>query len=730
MSLCGNNNPCPDLITGQKCGITYTGARYVPLFADPAQWDNTRAYEPLTIVLNQGNSYTSKTFVPVGVDIGNEDYWALTGNYNAQVEAYRQEVEKLKKYSIAQVDVLDDAKTMDLTNVNYLKTLGYYSINDGGEGLYKISLLNGETDNGGSIIICGNYVLKLIAPYYKLKQFGAVGDGVTNDTEKLTNAINASDKLLVLNNGVFKIDNITVNKKISLYGENATLQGNSTLNYALASNSISGSLSGSTITSTSTTGFEIDETICVSDGELSYYTQITGITPTTITLSFTPPFVLKTSVSIYKVDSEVFYVDSLVFNGVNLTLPQVVANTNVVNCQFYNANLTGRNTYKATIKNNNFKSSVQGIFLINPNECIIESNAFISNNRAIRLLYPYMNEIKNNNISNGNLMSYGIGIEITSNDDMFGLKDKGSYNLIEGNRVLNSTKGRPGSAIGGIHLNYNCNHNKIINNISMYNSIGIYLENSSSYNLISDNICNYNSGYYGVGIELDWNCHSNVISNNDCSYNNGETQANEGSGIIIRNNSENPDYFNLIKNNTLRNNGNSGVFIRASYTTLEGNTFANNGTNSSYSQPCDLNLSYSSNCVVVSNIFNSYNNYCIVSDLTTPCDYISIISNIFKTANAQNSIVINGKSNIVMRNNNVTHTGNMRFASIYGVQGAPLKVCIVTDNIINNSNSTFKTFTLTYCDLYYGGNNFVNNAVFYAELGNCTNPISMYAPQA
>lgn len=95
MSLCGNNNPCPDLITGQ-CGITYTGARYVPLFADPAQWDNTKTYEPLTIVLNEGNSYTSKTFVPVGVDISNEQYWALTGNYNAQVEAYRQEVIELK----------------------------------------------------------------------------------------------------------------------------------------------------------------------------------------------------------------------------------------------------------------------------------------------------------------------------------------------------------------------------------------------------------------------------------------------------------------------------------------------------------------------------------------------------------------------------------------------------------------------------------------------------------
>ena len=72
--------------------LQYIGSRYVPKFADPAEWDNTQTYEPLTIVLNEGNSFTSKQFVPVGVDINNAEYWAETGNYNAQVEQYRQEV--------------------------------------------------------------------------------------------------------------------------------------------------------------------------------------------------------------------------------------------------------------------------------------------------------------------------------------------------------------------------------------------------------------------------------------------------------------------------------------------------------------------------------------------------------------------------------------------------------------------------------------------------------------
>lgn len=59
---------------------------------NPIQWNSANSYEPLTIVSNEGNSYTSKTFVPSGIDISNETYWALTGNFNAQVEQYRSGV--------------------------------------------------------------------------------------------------------------------------------------------------------------------------------------------------------------------------------------------------------------------------------------------------------------------------------------------------------------------------------------------------------------------------------------------------------------------------------------------------------------------------------------------------------------------------------------------------------------------------------------------------------------
>lgn len=54
---------------------TYVGMRYVPVFAEPSQWDISRQYENLMMVTNEGETYISKEFVPTGVELTNEDYW-------------------------------------------------------------------------------------------------------------------------------------------------------------------------------------------------------------------------------------------------------------------------------------------------------------------------------------------------------------------------------------------------------------------------------------------------------------------------------------------------------------------------------------------------------------------------------------------------------------------------------------------------------------------------------
>ena len=92
----------------------YIGNRYVPIFANPVEWNDLRQYEPLTIVTYQGTAYTSRKTVPVGTALSNTEYWVVTGNYNAQVEEYRQEVVTLQ----GNVDSLATELRGDIGDIN------------------------------------------------------------------------------------------------------------------------------------------------------------------------------------------------------------------------------------------------------------------------------------------------------------------------------------------------------------------------------------------------------------------------------------------------------------------------------------------------------------------------------------------------------------------------------------------------------------------------------------
>lgn len=63
----------------------YIGARYVPLFM--GNYDPATIYEPLSIVIYNNATYTSKKEVPVGILPTDTTYWALTGNFNGYISA-------------------------------------------------------------------------------------------------------------------------------------------------------------------------------------------------------------------------------------------------------------------------------------------------------------------------------------------------------------------------------------------------------------------------------------------------------------------------------------------------------------------------------------------------------------------------------------------------------------------------------------------------------------------
>ena len=87
---------------------TYVGARYVPKFSDVngGDWDNSFSYEPLTIVKNGVDFYTSKIPVPVGVDILDTTYWVKTGDYNGAIIHVEELIDELRA-SLPYVNVKD-----------------------------------------------------------------------------------------------------------------------------------------------------------------------------------------------------------------------------------------------------------------------------------------------------------------------------------------------------------------------------------------------------------------------------------------------------------------------------------------------------------------------------------------------------------------------------------------------------------------------------------------------
>lgn len=109
----------------------YVGARYVPKFADPVAWQSGTSYEALTIVTYNNASYTSKIPVPatVGNPADNPTYWALTGNYNAQVEAYREETVAVREeLTQTQNDLASETEGREQADTNLLSKINKMKI--------------------------------------------------------------------------------------------------------------------------------------------------------------------------------------------------------------------------------------------------------------------------------------------------------------------------------------------------------------------------------------------------------------------------------------------------------------------------------------------------------------------------------------------------------------------------------------------------------------------------
>lgn len=219
------------LPTSYKISMTYEEqilaiGHYLETTVYPAINNNAEALAELQNLFIELKDYVDNYFDDLDIqdEIDNKlDDMAEQGILQEIISEYLQ-LQGLLCY-----DTVSDMKNVsNLVNGSFVKTYGFYAKNDGGGAFYKIrTVTNDDSVNNMNLIPLSNdnsLVAELITNIVNVLQFGAKGDGTTDDTNFLQTA---SDYAEINNlefyvpNKVFLTDTITLNniKKINILGE-------------------------------------------------------------------------------------------------------------------------------------------------------------------------------------------------------------------------------------------------------------------------------------------------------------------------------------------------------------------------------------------------------------------------------------------------------------------------------------------------------------------------------
>lgn len=201
--------------------------KYLQDIVVPAVNDNASAVTTISNAVEQLQSYVENYFANLDVqeEINNKlDQMAEDGTLQEIIGSY------LDANAVWGFQTVSDLRqSTNLVNGSTARTSGYYTVNDGGDGLYSITNVE-HTEDNGSVIELDNGLFALLITKGKsvnVKTFGAYGDGSHDDTNAINNAISyavsAGIKDIYLPSGTYNTSKpIYIFEGCKLHGENYT----------------------------------------------------------------------------------------------------------------------------------------------------------------------------------------------------------------------------------------------------------------------------------------------------------------------------------------------------------------------------------------------------------------------------------------------------------------------------------------------------------------------------
>lgn len=219
--------------TSYKVSLTYEEqiiaiGHYLEETVIPALNNNAEAVAELQNLFIELKNYVDNYFdnLDVQQEINNKlDQMVADGTLPEIVASY------LNSKAIFGFDNVESMKNAtNLINGSFAKTLGYYSKNDGGDALYKITSTKSETEYQETLNN-GLYATLIINDSINVKQLGAYGDGTHDDTEILQKIINMNKPI------IFDDSTYMINKNGLLLINNTTITFNNTILKMITNNS-------------------------------------------------------------------------------------------------------------------------------------------------------------------------------------------------------------------------------------------------------------------------------------------------------------------------------------------------------------------------------------------------------------------------------------------------------------------------------------------------------------